>query len=383
MIKPELRKQIGVWIAEAVSAGARLIAALSVLGLTARCFQRWKRRAKVRLSTILDMAEMDLGQDGRSTRIQVPKNQMTAAEKQAILETINRAGLADLPVTQIVPILADEGCYVGSESTMYRVMRANQQNRRRSVSKAPKVRALPQHFSVTVPNQLACWDITYLPSGVRGHYWYAYVVMDVYSRKAVAWQVYAHEDQQLASDLLRDYVANERIAPGQLTLHSDNGSVMRGSSLYATLQELKIAPSHSRASVSNDSPYIESLFRTIKYRPNDPLTPFKTLEDARLFMDRLLHWYNTEHRHSGIQYVTPNQRHAGEDEAILQRRREVYEAAKNRHPERWSGEIRNWKKVEVVHLNRAKNSGTGDAITEKNVVQKSKNNSSKQQTAVG
>jgi len=335
MIPTALRQQIRELIDEAVAAGARLFKACAVLGLTTRCLQRWRAD----------------GIDRRTTRVQTPHNALAPAEVETILATVNAPEWAHFPPTQIVPRLADQGIYLASESTIYRVLRRHKQLRHRRLERHPRPRNLPRALVASGPNQVASWDITYLPSTVRGQYWYLYVVLDLYSRKAVAWQVYAHESQHHASDLIRDYALRERIAPGQLTLHADNGAVMKGATLYATLQDLKIAPSHSRASVSDDNPFIESLFKTIKYRPDNPVEPFPTLLAARHFADRLLTWYNHEHQHSQISYVTPDDRHHGRDLAILQRRNTVYQRARQQHPRRWSRNTRNWSHKTTVHLN--------------------------------
>ncbi|MDZ4813249.1 MAG: integrase core domain-containing protein [Pseudomonadota bacterium] len=148
-----------------------------------------------------------------------------------------------------------------------------------------------------------------------------------------------------------DYVARASIAPDPMTIHADNGAVMKGSSLYETFQDLKIATSHSRPGVSNDNPFIESLFRTIKYRPQDTQKPFATLTQARAFADRRLHWYNQTHRHSSIHYVTPSQRNAGEGIARLEKRKALYQQARKKHPGRWSGQTRKWNRKAQVHLN--------------------------------
>ena len=224
MIAPELRKNLRLWINEAVAAGARRFKACAIVGITLRCFQRWR--------------EDDI--DRRSTRVQAPVNVLSEAEVEAILAAVNAPEFAHLPVTQIVPRLADQGIYLGSESTIYRVLRRRAQlTHRRQERKASK-RALPMALLATGPNQVASWDITYLPSAIRGQYWYLYAVMDLFSRKIVAWQVYATESGEHASGLIRDYVAREGIEPNQLTLHSDNGAVMKGATLYATLQTLGI-----------------------------------------------------------------------------------------------------------------------------------------------
>ena len=335
MIAPELRRQIKELVAEAVAAGARRFMALMVVGLSARCLQRWRQD--------------DV--DRRKTRVQTPGNALSVEEREAVLDIANAPEHGHLPVTQIVPRLVDQGKYLASESTFYRLLRNQRQLRHRALSKEPTQKSALRELVAAAPNQVATWDITWLPSCVRGHFWYLYVVIDLYSRKAVAWQVYACENQSHASELVRDYVFREAIPPNQLTLHADNGAVMRGTSLQTTLKDLGIARSHSRPLVSNDNPFIESLFKTIKYRPNDPSRPFATLKDARAFADRLLHWYNTEHRHSAIRFVTPEQRHQRIDVEILKNRHAVYQQAKRNNPARWSRHTRNWTYIPRVYLN--------------------------------
>jgi putative transposase len=155
----------------------------------------------------------------------------------------------------------------------------------------------------------------------------------------------------LASELLRDLCHREGIQPKQLVLHSDNGSPMKGATMLATLQQLGVMPSLSRPSVSNDNPYSESLFKTLKYRPSYPLKPFAQVTDARAWVTCLVEWYNHGHRHSAIRFVTPAQRHEGLDEKLLDNRKVVYETARSRNPQRWSGTTRNGQKTQVVHLN--------------------------------
>jgi putative transposase len=190
-----------------------------------------------------------------------------------------------------------------------------------------------------------------LPTSVNGRYFYLYLFMDVFSRKVVGWQVYETESGDLASEVMRDVCKREHIAPGQVVLHSDNGSPMKGATMLATLQALGVMPSFSRPAVSNDNPFSESLFRTMKYRPTYPTRPFENLLAARQWVGRFVQWYNHEHRHSAIGFVTPDQRHMRIDTALLNQRVQVYEAAKARHPQRWSGATRNWQPVNIVHLN--------------------------------
>lgn len=335
MIPKALRIQVRGWLAEAVGAGARYARACAVIGLSARCVQRWRSD--------------DV--DARSTRLQTPANAFSAAEVATVLATVNAPEYAHLPPTQIVPILADHDIYIGSESSIYRILRRERQLAHRRPERVATPRPRPAPLIARGPGQVATWDITYLPTTVRGQYFYLYVVLDLFSRQAVAWQVYECESQEHASALIRDYAERERIPPGQLTLHADNGAVMKGSSLYATLQALHIAPSHSRPSVSDDNPFIESLFKTLKYRPQHPLKPFDTLEEARRFADQLLTWYNTEHRHCKIGYVTPQERHQGHDIALLANRQRVYERARQRNPKRWPNGTRDWSRKNEVHLN--------------------------------
>ena len=193
-----------------------------------------------------------------------------------------------------------------------------------------------------------------MPTAVKGIFLYLYLVMDIYSRKIVGWQVYEEESSALAGELMTDICQREGVFPDQVILHSDNGSPMKGATLLATLQELGVIPSFSRPSVSNDNPYSESLFRTLKYRPEYPDRPFFDLLAARTWVQGFVDWYNHEHLHSAINFVTPEQRHKGLDVRILAQRKQVYEQAKSKHPERWSGDIRNWEPVGEVYLNPEK-----------------------------
>jgi transposase InsO family protein len=256
-----------------------------------------------------------------------------------------------LAPSQIVPRLADRGEYIASESTFYRVLRAARQLGHRSAQRPGQPRSKPRALSATAPNELFSWDITYLPTPVTGRYFYLYLFLDIFSRKIVGWQVYETESSALASQVMRDICLRERIAPGQVVLHSDNGSPMKGATMLATLQALGVMPSLSRPAVSNDNPYSESLFKTLKYRPDYPAHAFETLLAARQWVGAFVNWYNLEHRHSAIRFVTPHERHAGQDGALLSKRADVYKAAKAANPQRWSGATRNWQPVRVVHLN--------------------------------
>ena len=209
----------------------------------------------------------------------------------------------------------------------------------------------PDSYKATAPNQVWSWDITCLASSIRGAFYRLYMVEDVFSRKIVGWKVHEEESAEHAGVLIRKACLAEGIHEAGLVLHSDNGGPMKGATMLATLQRLGVVPSFSRPSVSDDNPYSESLFRTLKYTPAYPAKPFESLTAAREWVHRFVQWYNEEHRHSGIRYVTPGQRHRGEDMAILAARKRLYEAARQARPERWSGDMRNWTPVTEVWLN--------------------------------
>ncbi len=250
-------------------------------------------------------------------------------------------------------MLADEGIYLASESSFYRILNAHDLLAHRGNSKAKRRKcAKPRALVAMKANQVWSWDITYLKTSVAGQYYYLYMVMDIYSRKIVGWTVQYQENSEHAKALMLQAAEDESINPGQVTLHSDNGSPMKGATLLATLQNLGVATSFSRPSVSNDNAYSESLFKTLKFNHTYPKNGFESIEDARLWAEEFVIWYNTEHLHSGIKFVTPEQRHMGLDKEILMKRKEVYNSARNRHPERWSGEIKNWEHQAEVILNR-------------------------------
>jgi transposase InsO family protein len=185
-------------------------------------------------------------------------------------------------------------------------------------------------------------------------FFYLYLFIDLFSRKIVGWEVYEEESAEHAATIFRKTYMREGIAGDKLTLHSDNGSPMKGATMRATLQYLGVQTSFSRPSVSNDNAFSEAMFRTLKYHPAYPGKPFDTLEEARQWVKKFQHWYNEEHRHSALNFVTPGQRHRGEDQEILRHRSEIYASAKAKRPERWSGESRNWDRPEGVILNPQK-----------------------------
>jgi putative transposase len=251
---------------------------------------------------------------------------------------------------QIVPRLADRGEYIGSESSMYRVLEDAGQLAHRTPSK-PRATQRPDALVATGPNQVWSWDITYLPAAVRGTFFYLYLFVDVWSRRIVKAVVLNEEGGDHAARLLAEAVVENDVAPGVLCLHADNGGAMKGATMLATMQSLGVIPSFSRPSVSNDNPFSEALFRTLKYVPSYPRKPFDSIDSAWAWVERFVSWYNGEHRHSAIGFVTPDERHHGRDVAVLLARREVYARAREQHPARWSGNARRWDAPAVVTLN--------------------------------
>lgn len=323
-------------INEAMDQGARQEQACEVIGISNRTLQHWQQTGLT---------------DQRQQAKKVPVNKLSDEERAAILEVCNSPEFNNRAPKQIVPALADRGLYLASESSFYRILRDADQLQHRGRANAPN-RARPEAYSADGPNQVWSWDITYLASNVKGVFFYLYLFMDIYSRKIVGWEVYENESSEQAADVLRKTRLAEALFNQQeVVLHSDNGSPMKGATMLATMQKLGIVPSFSRPSVSNDNPYSESLFKTLKYIPTYPSKPFESVEHSRRWVATFVQWYNHEHHHSGIKYVTPAQRHQGEDKAILEQRKQVYEKAKKQHPERWSGETRNWEHEAKVKLN--------------------------------
>lgn len=252
-----------------------------------------------------------------------------------------------------MPKLADSGCYVASESTFYRVLREENLLAHRGRAKAPGAKRPAEHVAAA-PLEVWSWDITYLRSAVAGRFYYLYIHVDVWSRKIVGRAVHEAECSELASNALNAALRAEGIDGRGLVVHQDNGSPMKGATLKATMERLGVIASYSRPRVSDDNPYSESLFRTLKYRPEYPRRPFASLEEARAWVRGFVAWYNHEHLHSGIGLVTPAERHDGRAEAILEARRAVCARARLRNPERWSGAARAWNHPVEVRLNPTK-----------------------------
>ena len=325
-------------IDEAIAAGARAAAASAALGLSARTVERWRAGAM---------------EDERHGPKTAPANMLSETERAAIIATMNRPAYRDLSPNQVVPLLAAEGKYLASESTIYRILREEDLLHHRERSSAP-VRRPPVEHVATGPNQVWSWDITYLRAAVLGMYFYLYLVVDVWSRKIVGWEVHVEESTDLAGTLIDGICKEMAVDPKGLVLHSDNGGPMKGSTMLATLQRLGVVPSFSRPHVSDDNPFSEALFRTLKYCPQYPTGAFANVEAARAWVAEFVAWYNTVHLHSGIRFLTPDDRHFGREGAVLAARKKTYEAAKAAHPERWTGPARCWEPIGEVYLNPEK-----------------------------
>jgi putative transposase len=328
-------------IDEALQSGARLKPAVQVLGLTERTLQRWRKEG--------------VRGDLRKGPLTTPAHKLSAEEREAVLRIAHAPEYRDLSPKQIVPLLADQGHYLASESTFYRVLREEGEVSHRQSARPASTHKPREHVAMG-PCEVWSWDITYLRSSLRGVFYYLYLFVDVWSRKIVAAQVFETESQDHAARLFAQACQEGLLDPSGLVLHSDNGSPMKGSTMLATLQRLGVVPSFSRPRVSDDNPYSEALFRTLKYRPEYPAKPFASLAEAQSWVERFVHWYNTQHLHSAIRFVTPDDRHFGRESHILQRRRQVYHKARTRNPNRWSQNTRNWDPVERVVLNPTKES---------------------------
>jgi putative transposase len=341
MISTQHRTEAVKLIKEAQTNGARLELACKELGISVRTYERWVQNGSVRA-------------DGRPNAIRPePRNKLSKEERQEIIKIVNQEEYASLPPTQIVPNLADKGTYLASESTFYRILRSQNMQHHRGRSKNPESRT-PTTHKADGPNQVWTWDISWLPGPIRGMYYRLYMIMDIFSRKIIGWEVWETETGENASTLMKRAILSEGIKGQPLVLHSDNGSPMKATTFLVLLEKLGVKSSFSRPRVSNDNPYSESLFRTCKYRPDYPYKGFKTITTAREWVKKFVEWYNNKHHHSGLNFITPQQRHKGLANQILANRKKVYEEARQRYPQRWSRGIRNWTLPTIVTLNPEK-----------------------------
>jgi len=257
---------------------------------------------------------------------------LSAQEETIVLETLNGERFRDMAPPEIHATLLDEGQYFCSQRTMYRVLERNHQTVERRQS-PPRKYARPELLA-SRPNEVWSWDITKLKGPRKWTYFYLYTILDVYSRYVVGWMVSYEESAALAEELIAETCWRQNIERGSLTIHADNGSSMKSSVVAQLLADLGVTKTHSRPHVSNDNPYSESAFKTLKYRPDFP-ERFSMIEEARMFCKAFYRWYNLEHRHSGIAMLTPANVHFQQHEPILKSRAAVLVRAFEEHPERF------------------------------------------------
>ena len=342
MTRPEDRQILIGDIAQARVEGARLAPACALAGIDVRTLQRWKNND--------GLSHGDRRPDAER---RVPSHALSQAERDLIVAVANEPRFAETPPARIVPALADDGIYIASESSFHRVLRAQGQMNRRGRAQPPRTSRPPTSHIATGPAEVWCWDVTFLPAQIQGRWFYLYLILDLYSRKIVGFEVHDTDSADHAAHLARRTALVEGIhaMPARPVLHGDNDATLKATTVLAMLHWLGIKPSYSRPRVSDDNAFAEALFRTVKYRPEFPSKGFADPDAARQWTVRFVQWYNHEHRHSGIRYVTPAQRHGGQDRPLLEARHAVYQDARERNPRRWSRQTRNWTPITVVTLN--------------------------------
>lgn len=345
MISTPDRQTASQLIDAAVTAGARRANACAELDISDRTLRRWTKGGEVQPDQRPLVPRPE------------PANKLSPVERAAVLDICNSEAFASLPPSQIVPKLADQGRYLASESSFYRILRAEGQQHHRGRARPPVRRKPPSSYKASAPCEVWTWDITWMPGPVAGMFFYLYLIVDIFSRKIVGWEVHERESADLAAVLIRQAVLAEGCIGNPLVLHADNGSPMKGATMKVTMEKLGITASYSRPRVSNDNPFSEALFRTCKYRPSWPTKGFATKADAQAWVKSFASWYNGEHLHSAIRFVTPDARHAGRDSATLASRASLYANARAKNPERWSGKTRNWQPTGSVWLNPERETG--------------------------
>jgi len=258
---------------------------------------------------------------------------LSPAERDTVRAVLNSPTFADMAPASVYHELLDEGVHLCSTSTMYRILHAHNEVKERRRQAVHPARVKPE-LVATQSNQCWSWDITKLHGPAKWSYYYLYVIIDIYSRYVVGWLIADAESKVLAEKLLADTIAKQDINSDQLTIHADNGSSMASKPVAFLLADLGVTKSHSRPHTSNDNPFSESHFRTLKYRPDFPDT-FGSIADARAFCQRFFSWYNNEHYHSGVAWLHPIDVHYGRAEAVRATRADVLSAAYARNPDRF------------------------------------------------
>ena len=312
----------------------------SITDISYKTYNRWKRSSSFK--------------DNRKGHPNL-KIRLTSSEKDEIVSICNKAEYCNLSPNQIVPKLADKNIYIASESSFYRILRERKLLAHRRKSKKPTKVKEPASHTATDSNQVWTWDITYLKRDIKGLFYYLYLIVDIYDRCITGFRVEENQSSKLAADMVEDAVLKRGVNTSNLVLHSDNGGPMKGSTMAITLDKLGIIKTFNRPSVSNDNSYSESLFKTLKYQLQNPMEAFESLGEASEWAESFVKWYNDEHLHSGIKYVTPSQRFRGEDKTILKMRADLYEKTMAKNPLRWINKsTKNWNRIESVFLNKRK-----------------------------
>jgi transposase InsO family protein len=341
---PADRRQALENLDAAVAAGARAhkVAELLVVGFTT--LQRWRRQ----------FADVGDGLDRRKGSHHLVSHRLSDEERQRILFTCNEPESRHCRRGRSCQSWPNGGCISAQSAASTEFSMPTTKCIRRGRARQPQQPRPVPRLEARGPNEVWSWDITFLPTSVRGVWLYLYLVIDVWSRKVVAWDGADRVEAQIAADLVGRACLRERISKGRrqpLILHADNGNAMRAATLESRMEELGVLRSFSRPRVNNDNPYSESLFHTLKYQPDYPRRPFQSMEEACSWVAAFVGWYNDQHRHSGIRFVTPSQRHSGKAIEICRHRARVYELARQLHPLRWTGTTRCWHQPEVVWIN--------------------------------
>jgi transposase InsO family protein len=303
--------------------------------LSVATFYRWKKEPE----------------DRRKGSRRSPSHKLSEEERQEILDISCSDEFKDSNPYEIVAILLERGTYIASARTFYRVLKAEGKLQHRSNRKAPQRRTKPPERKATGPDQVYTWDITYLPTRVRGMFFYAYIIMDVWTREIVGWAIHTAESEEYARQLFLQIKRRKNLKG--VYLHSDNGNPMKASSFSVWLISLGMILSYSRPLVKNDNPFSEALFGTLKRSAGFPRA-FASIEAAREWLASFAVWYNNSHRHSGIGYVTPVQRRTGESTKLFEKRNDTLDRAWKEKPERFPKKgPKYWKEKRVVYLNHS------------------------------
>lgn len=284
---------------------------------------------------------------------------MSESERAHVLGVLHSPRFVDSAPGEVFATLLDEGTYLCSETSMYRLLRSQGEVRERRRQARHPARVKPE-LVATAPNEVWSWDITKLAGPVKWGYFHLYTIIDVYSRYIVGWMIAPRESAALAEELLAETITRQGINRNQLTIHSDNGSSMASRPVAFLLADLGVTKSHSRPHCSNDNPYSESAFETLKYRPDFPAR-FASIEHARDHARAFFTWYNGEHRHSGIGMLTPADVHHGRVGEVLTRRRSTLAAAHTAHPERFARPPQPPAPPTTTYINRPSMDSTNQA----------------------